>query len=341
MKKTKDLTPEKWDAKSLPERLLMDLRTDCNLACPMCLLHGSGVPDSPEKELAIGKMGLDKARSVLDEVMSVKPLIQPSMWGEPLLAKDLKEHLTQMKSRGISVALNTNGLTLKEDLAEFFVKEKIDTVFFSLDSTTPETLMKVRGVNKLQKIEQNLLMLLRIRDEMKSIYPRIGATMTIQDENVHELNEFIEKWVPIVDVVRVGAVFKHGHLIGIKPPSNRLPCAMLYHTMPIHYNGDVSICCWDSHGREIMGNVFKDGGVEAVWQGKKFKEIRSKHENGEFDQIPYCKDCNAWSGHLYEEETSTISGEEVLIRRSAQFAYYNRVNRLDSWHENMRGHQPR
>lgn len=332
----RDLRSKKWEVPDLPERYLFDLRTECNLACPMCLLHGA--PDSPEKEAAIGKMGVERSRKLLDEIMVAKPLIQPTMWGEPLLAKDLKEQLRMMKERGIAVAMNTNGLTLREEMCRFFVETKLDSIFFSLDSTTPETLKKVRGIDKLEKIKRNVMMMLRVRSEMNAIHPRIGTTFAIQDANRHELEDFVKYWVGIVDCVRTQLVFENGSLPDAEPPGERVPCAMIYHTMPIHYNGDVSICCYDSHRRAVMGNVFTDGGVRAVWHGPKFTELRHLHETGQYDKIPFCKDCNAWSGHVYTEELDEIGGVKVMIRRSSQFAYYNRIDRLASWHEHMRGH---
>ena len=142
---------KKLSVPDVPERLL-DLRTECNLRCPMCLLHGDiDEKDDDKKEAAIGKMELHESAKILDEVMHAKPLIQPSMWGEPLLAKNLKDHITAMKSRDIAVCFNTNGLTLRPPLAEFFVENKLDSIFFSLDSTKPETLKKVRGIDKLAK----------------------------------------------------------------------------------------------------------------------------------------------------------------------------------------------
>ncbi len=337
----RDLTPAQWRVPDLPPRYLLDLRGECNLACPMCLLHGKDVPHTPEREAAIGKMSIDRARAILDEVMAAKPLIQPAMWGEPLLARDLKDHIREMKTRGIAVALNTNGLTLREPMARFLVEQKIDAIFFSFDALTPETLKKTRGINRLDKIETALKLMLLVRNEIGEILPRIGATFTIQDENKHELDAFIDKWITIADLVRVGFVFKDGHLVGIEEPKTRQPCAMLYHTMPIHFNGDVSMCCWDSHKCAVMGNVFRDGGVAAVWHGEKFNEGRRHHEAGEFDQVPFCKDCNAWSGHLYSEEEGERNGVPVLIRKSSQFVYYNRIDRLASWHGQMRGHEPR
>jgi radical SAM protein with 4Fe4S-binding SPASM domain len=336
-KKVKDLSKTSWTVPDLPERYLLDLRTECNLACPMCLLHGNADPDG--KEQAIGVMPVDKAARILDEIKSVKPLIQPSMWGEPLLAKNLREHLKAMKDRGISVSINTNGLVLREDLARFMVGIEVDSLFFSVDSTTPETLRKVRGIDKLNKIERAIDLMLRVRAEKGSIFPRIGATFTIQDENAHELDDFIDRWIQKVDVVRVGLVFEDGGLSGLETPTKRVPCGTLYHTMPIHYNGDVSICCFDSHAKQVVGNVFEDGGVEAVWHGEKFNRIRHYHETGQFDKVPFCKDCNAWAGYVYEEEVTTRAGVDVLERRSHQFAYYNRLDRMGSWHDNMRGHE--
>lgn len=322
----------------LPERYLFDLRSECNLACPMCLLHGA--PDSPEKEAAMGKMSLEAARQILDEIMVAKPLVQPSMWGEPLLARNFREHIHAMKERGIAVAFNTNGLTLREHSARFLIEEKVDAVFFSIDATTPETLKKVRGVDKLDKIANALRLLVRLRDEAGVNLPRVGATFTVQNENAHELDEFVDYWIKVADLVRVGFVFENGRLTEIGEPPERQPCAMIYQTMPIHHNGDVSLCCWDSHRRAIMGNVFADGGVKAVWHGDKFQEVRRHHESGEFDKVPFCKDCNAWAGHQYTEEITARNNVPVLIRRSAQFAYYNRLDRIDSWHGGLRGHEP-
>ena len=307
----------------------------------MCLLHGDIKElDADKKEAAIGKMELEQATSLLDEIMSARPLIQPSMWGEPLLAKDLKEHIKGMKDRGIAVCFNTNGLTLREHHVEFFVENKLDSMFFSLDSTTPETLKLVRGVDKLAKIEKNVMMALEVRERMQSDLPRIGVSFTTSEANKHELEEFIDKWVGVVDAVRVGNVFEAGSLKYVEEQNVRTPCAALYHTMPIHYNGDASICCFDSFGTEIVGNVFKDGGVGAVWNGDKLNEIRHYHETGQFDKVPFCKNCNAWTGYEYEEKLIERAGVRVLLRTSLQFDYYNQVDRLYNWtDEILKGHE--
>src|SRR5438445_6564584 len=66
----------------LPERALIDFATKCNLRCPMCTVWGSG--DDEAIDAVKGIMDVEGARRVLDEMMAAKPLIQPSMYGEPL-----------------------------------------------------------------------------------------------------------------------------------------------------------------------------------------------------------------------------------------------------------------
>ena len=55
----------------LPLRVLLDLVTDCNLKCPMCIVHG-GTDDPRLKEFLKKSMTVENARKVLDEIMAVK-----------------------------------------------------------------------------------------------------------------------------------------------------------------------------------------------------------------------------------------------------------------------------
>lgn len=316
----------------IPERYLLDLATKCNLRCPMCPVWGSEDNDAQEK--VKGVMPLDASKKILDEIMAAKPLIQPNMYGEPLLAPNLKERIKDMKSRGISVAMNTNGLTLTESLAQFFVDVKLDSIFFSIDSTTPDTLKKIRGIWKLERIEQAVHTMIAARGD--NVYPRIGVSFTEQDANRHERDEFIKRWVHLVDCVRVGLVFENGRFKDMPDPGPRKPCPSIYNTMPIHNDGAVTICCLDGFKSTNMGNVFNDGGVEAVWNGEEFRKARYYHETEQWDKVPFCKDCNGWAQYEFTEEVQ----DGYLIRTSPQFVYYNKIERLNNWQGSLLGGHP-
>lgn len=315
----------------LPERVLIDYATKCNLRCPMCPVWGS---EDPEAIDAVkGLMDVEAARKMLDEMMAAKPLVQPCIYGEPTLIPEFKARMLDMKSRGMTVAINTNGLTLTDEIAHFMVEHKIDSVFFSLEGVTRSALQKVRGVNKIEKIEAAIFRLMAIRGDNE--YPRIGVTMTVQDGNRDEEQAFVERWGGIVDCVRVGLIFEDGTFPEMATPEKRTPCPAIYNTMPVHNDGTVALCCLDGFLATKMGNVFKDG-VKAVWQGEEFAKARYYHETGQWDKVPFCKNCNGWAQHAFEDEVR----DGMLIRRSPQYAYYNTIARLKNWKGKLLGDHP-
>lgn len=309
------------DVPELPPRLILDLATKCNLRCGMCPVWGQ---DDDTIENAKGTMNLEAARRLLDELMSAKPLVSPCLYGEPLLAPDFKTRIMDMKSRGLSVFINTNGLALTSELAQFFVDIELDSVFVSIDSVTKETLKKIRGIDKLEKIESAVFRLLRARGDRD--WPRIGVSFTAQDENRHEQEAFVRRWTGIVDCVRTGLVFENGTFPDMARLPERKPCPAIYKTMAIHHDGQVTVCCLDGLKSTNLGNVFKEGG-KAVWNGEAFTKVRYYHETGQWDKVPFCKPCNGWAQYDFEE---TIK-DGILIRRSPEYTYYNRIDRLKTW----------
>ncbi len=315
----------------LPPRILLDLATKCNLRCPMCPVWGS--EDNNAIDSVKGVMDLEASRKLLDELMAVKPLIQPNMYGEPLLAPNLRERIADMKARGMQIAMNTNGLTLTDELADYFVEQQVDSVMFSIDAVSRPTLKKIRGINNLAKIESAVFRMLRARGDAEK--PRVGVSYTIQDGNRHEVDAFVERWAGTVDVVRMGIIFENGTFPDMATPPVRTPCPALYITLPVHNDGTVTICCLDGFKDTNMGNVFKDG-VEAVWHGEEFAKARYYHETGQWDKVPFCKNCNGWALFDYEEEVR----DGLLIRRSPQYTWYNKIARLSNWQDKLLAGHP-
>src|SRR5439155_22336076 len=99
-------------------------------------------------------MPVESSKRILDEIMAARPLVMPSMWSEPTMSPTFKGHIKGIKERGLTVAMNTNGLKMNADLAQFLVDIKFNSVFFSVDAMTPETLKKVRGITRLDLIHK-------------------------------------------------------------------------------------------------------------------------------------------------------------------------------------------
>lgn len=315
----------------LPPRVIVDFATKCNLRCHMCPVWG--LEDDQAIDSVEGLMPLDKARKLLDELATAKPLLHPCLYGEPLVAPDIKDHVRQAKAAGMPVAMNTNGLALTQDIAEFLVEQQVDSVMISIDAVTPDTLKKIRGIRKLERIERAVFLMLKVRGDRE--IPRIGVSFTIQDNNRHELDAFIKRWVGVVDVVRTGRVFEEGKFQGLEAPKVRTACPVLYKTLPVHNDGTVTVCCLDGLRTTKMGNVFEQG-VEGVWHGEEFAKMRYYHETGQWDKVQFCVPCNGWAQYEYEEEIR----DGLLIRRSPEFTYYNKIERLTNWQGKLLGGHP-
>ncbi|HVI62944.1 MAG TPA: hypothetical protein VM910_10230, partial [Bradyrhizobium sp.] len=84
----------------MPDRLLIDYATRCNLRCHMCPVWG--LDDDNAIDNVKGIMDLAAARKMLDEFTNAQPMVAPSIYGEPLLIPNLREVLSDLKRRGIA-----------------------------------------------------------------------------------------------------------------------------------------------------------------------------------------------------------------------------------------------
>lgn len=301
----------------------------CNLKCSMCFFH------SPDNQRDVskykGRMRPADYTKILDEVEGEGSVIYPYRYAEPLLIKDLFERIAAAKRRNLSFIIDTNGLLLTKRHADFFVESGVDSITFSVDALTKETLRKVRGIGELEKIKRAVFMMLEARGE--ALAPRIGVSFTLMQANRHELSAFVDYWIQHVDVVRVNRVIKENNVIeGVDLPATRVPCYCLFSRMVVDFKGDATICTTDAFSTVNVGNVFRDG-VRIVWNGEALNRIRDCHKAGEFDRIPLCKDCDGWADYAYTERVE----RDVLIRATTSVVFYNRLDRLDRWKVAQKG----
>ena len=75
---------------------------------------------------------------------------------------------------------------------------------------------------------------------------------------------------------------------------NRVPCADLWNKLTINHKGLVSVCCFDWRLSSVLGNCAIDTLLD-IWNGDIINRIREFHEEGNYHQIPLCRDCDAWA----------------------------------------------
>lgn len=315
-----------------PKKVNIGIQEDyCNLACPKCLVFGTNKDSSFDiKKVATHAMSLENVIKILDEIQGQNLAISPSYWVEPLVVKDFKKIVNEAKKRDIPVQISTNGLLINESMAEFLV-ENVHAISVSIDATTPETLAKTRATTRLERIHNAVFLLLEKRSGKD--LPRIVVNFTVEDANRQERDEFLEYWIQHVDAVRINEMYTHERNVDNMVYSRgRTPCREIYDQMNIDFNGNVRMCCLDGFRVTNLGNVLEDG-VYNVWHGEAFSQVRKNHEEANYGAQPFCDSCNLWASYnIINEKTEG----NLLIRSSDSINYYNRLDRMESWKDEIK-----
>jgi MoaA/NifB/PqqE/SkfB family radical SAM enzyme len=103
-----------------PLMVTLSVTDRCNFRCEYCNL-----PGMDREEMTTGEW-----LSAIDELADAGMMRVSLMGGEPLVRKDLGVFIERLKSRGVNVAINTNGWLVPKRLEEL---EKVDLVCITLD----------------------------------------------------------------------------------------------------------------------------------------------------------------------------------------------------------------
>jgi len=205
----------------MPTFLQLRVTNLCNLRCKMCgqwgdtgIFRSDGFPASAtdgekEKERIrdlIGfkrQMVLEDYRRLLDEVAPSSPIVS-LFGGEPLLYPDILPLIAEIKNRGLTCTIITNGGRL-EAVARDFVEVGIDSVAVSIDG--PSALHdRVRGQKgSFEKAAAGIRALAHWRRKLRRVLPMQIAILPITEHNIEDIGAAVEelRGLPL-DTVNVG-----------------------------------------------------------------------------------------------------------------------------------------
>jgi radical SAM protein with 4Fe4S-binding SPASM domain len=210
-------------AESLPMPTFVQLRVTnlCNLRCKMCGQWGeTGIFRSQSNSAVATDGALERERireliglrrqlalsdyvRLLDELAPAQPIIS-LFGGEPFLYPDILPLVREIKSRGLTCTVITNGGRL-ESLAKDLVEAGIDSIAVSIDGP-PEVHNRIRGsADSFAKAEAGIRAVARWRRELGRALPMTIAILPITELNLGELPRAMEvlRALPL-DTINVG-----------------------------------------------------------------------------------------------------------------------------------------
>ncbi len=297
----------------MPVNYFIDPINVCNLRCPLCPT-GRGVLARPP-----GRMDLVNLKRVVHEIAPYAYWIELYNWGEPLLHPDICEMIRYVSQRGVSVGLSSNLNRLDAQMARQLVESGLSRLVVSIDGVTQQSYAAYRRRGQLDKVLENLQLLLNARTELERQTPFIVWRMLVGKHNEHEIEdvrklayemgvdsfatgalfidtddpEQVEQWLPTDQTYSPYDYQKD-------KPQNQWNCDDLWENMVINWDGGVAPCCWLHDPQFDFANI-SDQSVREIWNGPHYLSARrviSRHKGRPGDVPTICHHCRGQPSYM-------------------------------------------
>jgi len=287
-----------------PRTLWIEATNACNLECSIC---PTGIGTLGRKKTL---MTLALFREMVSDVRGSLFRVCFSGYGEPFINPEIFDMLAHAHKTGVYSEVYSNLLLADDEKLRRMIEVKLDLLVVAIDlAPEGQNWRFVRGTDKdIAKVKERLTRLAELKEACGSKLPfvRITYPVTKVNESLLETarqfakdvraDEFAaktvnavvagrsprdmkEKWVPKGEYDRYGrARYGKGH------------CPWPYGGSLVYANGDVSPCCYLARGEVVLGNVFKDGGIRGVWNGRPYQDFRDRLVHN-VKSIPVCAAC--------------------------------------------------
>ena len=115
-------------------------------------------------------------------------------------------------------------------------------------------------------------------------------------ENRHEIEAYRAYWGPRCSEVLVTQLYQWPWTGQKREDVVLKPCLKILDEMFFYTDGDATVCCWDVHGRAIIGNV-NEQSVQEIWEGHAAACMRGILDDGRRDLLQLCSRCNAYQDY--------------------------------------------
>lgn len=167
-----------------PVEAYFEVANRCNSKCATCPLTFSPQEDAEQ-------LSLEDFTSLVDQLPDLRRAVMQGI-GEPLLNRELPRMIRHLKDRGVYVVFNTNAVLLTRRRQVELIESGLDELRVSVDGSTPETYLKVRGIPSFDRVVANVAEMVRTQHELGASTPRLSLWVTGMRENLGELPGVID-----------------------------------------------------------------------------------------------------------------------------------------------------
>ena len=199
-----------------PVCLYLEVTNRCNLLCTTC-------PRTYVELEPPADMSWELFVRIVDQLPGLTRAVLHGV-GEPMLVKNLPQMVRYLKDRGVYVLFNTNGTVLSEKNGRALIAAGLDELRVSLDASTPESYIKIRGKDYFRRIVKNVKAFRALQEREGHATPRVSAWLTGLKETIEELPGFVRlaAEIGVKEVHLQRLVFFDRETVGLARPDQAL-----------------------------------------------------------------------------------------------------------------------
>lgn len=301
------LVPDPILTRYAPIKIVIEPNNTCNLSCPLCAVNTT-------MERPRGQMDFAHFKQVVDTLPSTVTELFLYNWGESFLNKEIFAMIRYAHGKGFRTQISTNATTLEKH-ADAILDSGLSELIVAMDGASKETQEKYRVGSDFERVKNGIRHICQRKAE-KGASTNIVLQFIPFKHNQHELPEMVRLAKELgVDHL----VFKKASIISYKNDEKYRvqlgldwlpddPKGRVLHFVnddaPLNFqkqvcywawqsnvlwNGDVTSCCMDSEGVNVVGNVFKHPrGFEGVYRSPSYVKMRKQILRRE---TPICHGC--------------------------------------------------
>lgn len=287
--------------RSLPNRLVVEPVSACNLRCPHCFT-GAGRAGRPR-----ALMPIELYRRLLAELGDTLTELELFHWGEPLLHPEIDEMVRDAAERGIATTINTNlAMALDADRAERLIASGLTELTVAVDGTSQETYEQYRVRGNLARVKDNCRRLVEARRRRGSPTPRLNLEFHVFPHNAgdvpelgvlaEELGMSLRVFKGVVPGEEWGKDASFEFCVNPIP----VPCIFLWGTALVSSDGGCAPCRGAFYPEDDMGRIAVRPGepgaatFREVWNGPRYQTARRFFRDRETtgaERERICHDC--------------------------------------------------
>lgn len=271
-----------WNYENHPRSIQIETTIVCQAKCYFC--PQNNVTRQPKF------MEWTVLEKILTETQGLGITYRPFILNEPFADKRMVEIVKLIKRDPTAkVEFNSNGEMVTPKTAEALLEAGVDVMRFSVDGISEKTFDETRGIS-FKKVYENVQHFLKLTQLMQN--PPLTEVRMIKLPGTEEEQKlYLDFWKSKGAQVVFTDLYRYPWQG--QTESVLKPCFKILDEMFIYVSGEVTLCCWDSHERAVVGDVKKENVLD-IWNGPQLRKYRDLLADGRRDLINLCSRCDAY-----------------------------------------------